>query len=322
MTDVLVNGPDAGLRRPRRRPRADRGAVRRRRVRAPAGPAAGRRSAGRRLDDAHAVRRPAPARRHPLPRRAGAAVAARHGDLAAGAHRRRVFTLDGAGGAPGPLDAARAPAAAGGSSPPGWRSWSAAAPARGKTTLLAALLSLVDPRRAAGARRGRLRAAARPPARGRRSRRGRPTSRAPASRRCACLVRQALRMRPDRLVVGEVRGAEVVDLLAALNTGHEGGCGTLHANSAADVPGPGRGARAGRRARRRPRRTASSRPPSTAVVHLARGPRRHPAAGRDRGPDARARRAGDDGAGGDLRAGGQLREGRRCRRGWPSVLRP
>ncbi len=50
------------------------------------------------------------------------------------------------------------------------------------------------------------------------------------------LVRQALRMRPDRVVVGEVRGAEVVDLLAALNTGHEGGCGTVHANSAADVP--------------------------------------------------------------------------------------
>ena len=50
------------------------------------------------------------------------------------------------------------------------------------------------------------------------------------------LVRQALRMRPDRLVVGEVRGAEVVDLLGALNTGHDGGCGTLHANSAGDVP--------------------------------------------------------------------------------------
>lgn len=50
------------------------------------------------------------------------------------------------------------------------------------------------------------------------------------------LVRQALRMRPDRLVVGEVRGAEVVDMLAALNTGHAGGCGTLHANSAGDVP--------------------------------------------------------------------------------------
>jgi pilus assembly protein CpaF len=50
------------------------------------------------------------------------------------------------------------------------------------------------------------------------------------------LVRQALRMRPDRLVVGEVRGAEVVDLLAALNTGHEGGCGTVHANSPSAVP--------------------------------------------------------------------------------------
>lgn len=50
------------------------------------------------------------------------------------------------------------------------------------------------------------------------------------------LVRQALRMRPDRLVVGEVRGAEVVHLLAALNTGHEGGCCTVHANTASDVP--------------------------------------------------------------------------------------
>ncbi len=50
------------------------------------------------------------------------------------------------------------------------------------------------------------------------------------------LVRQALRMRPDRLIVGEVRGAELCDLLSALNTGHEGGCGTVHANSVADVP--------------------------------------------------------------------------------------
>lgn len=50
------------------------------------------------------------------------------------------------------------------------------------------------------------------------------------------LVRQALRMRPDRLVVGEVRGGEVVDLLAALNTGHDGGCGTVHANSLDALP--------------------------------------------------------------------------------------
>ncbi len=50
------------------------------------------------------------------------------------------------------------------------------------------------------------------------------------------LVRQALRMRPDRLIVGEVRGAELRDMLHALNTGHEGGCGTIHANSSADVP--------------------------------------------------------------------------------------
>jgi pilus assembly protein CpaF len=50
------------------------------------------------------------------------------------------------------------------------------------------------------------------------------------------LVRQALRMRPDRLVVGEVRGAEVRELLAALNTGHEGGMSTVHANGPEEVP--------------------------------------------------------------------------------------
>ncbi|HET7661360.1 MAG TPA: TadA family conjugal transfer-associated ATPase [Oryzihumus sp.] len=49
------------------------------------------------------------------------------------------------------------------------------------------------------------------------------------------LVRQSLRMRPDRVVVGEVRGGEVRELLTALNTGHEGGCGTLHANACTDV---------------------------------------------------------------------------------------
>jgi pilus assembly protein CpaF len=50
------------------------------------------------------------------------------------------------------------------------------------------------------------------------------------------LVRQALRMRPDRLIVGEVRGDEVMDLLSALNTGHAGGCGTVHANRAEHLP--------------------------------------------------------------------------------------
>lgn len=50
------------------------------------------------------------------------------------------------------------------------------------------------------------------------------------------LIRQALRMRPDRLVVGECRGAEVAEMLTALNTGHRGAWGTLHANSAEDVP--------------------------------------------------------------------------------------
>jgi pilus assembly protein CpaF len=43
-------------------------------------------------------------------------------------------------------------------------------------------------------------------------------------------------MRPDRLVVGECRGAEIRELLAALNTGHAGGCATVHANSAREVP--------------------------------------------------------------------------------------
>ena len=47
---------------------------------------------------------------------------------------------------------------------------------------------------------------------------------------CARLVRAALRMRPDRIVVGEVRGGEAFDLLQALNTGHDGSLTTVHAN--------------------------------------------------------------------------------------------
>jgi pilus assembly protein CpaF len=105
----------------------------------------------------------------------------------------------------------------------------------GKTTLLSALLSLVDPRdrlllvedagELAPSHPHVVRLEARP-----------PNVEGAGEVGLRDLVRQALRMRPDRVVVGEVRGAEVVDLLAALNTGHEGGCGTLHANSARDVP--------------------------------------------------------------------------------------
>ena len=105
----------------------------------------------------------------------------------------------------------------------------------GKTTLLAALLALVDPgERLVWSRTPASCGPGHPHVVGLEAR--------PANIEGAGaivlrdLVRQALRMRPDRLVVGEVRGAEVVDLLAALNTGHEGGCGTVHANSAGDVP--------------------------------------------------------------------------------------
>jgi pilus assembly protein CpaF len=104
----------------------------------------------------------------------------------------------------------------------------------GKTTLLAALLGAVDPReRLLVVEDVRelhvehphvVRLEARP-----------PNVEGVGEVTLTTLLRQALRMRPDRIVVGEVRGAEVRELLAALNTGHEGGCGTVHANAAADV---------------------------------------------------------------------------------------
>lgn len=84
------------------------------------------------------------------------------------------------------------------------------------------------------------------------------------------LVREALRMRPDRLVVGECRGPEFRELLMALNTGHDGGAGTLHANSLADVPArlEALGALAGWGPSALARQTVSA---FDAVIHLGRG---------------------------------------------------
>lgn len=100
----------------------------------------------------------------------------------------------------------------------------------------------------------------------------------------ARLVRESLRMRPDRLVVGECRGEEVRELLSALNTGHDGGAGTLHASGLADVPArlEALGALAGMDATALARQAASA---FTVVVHLARdadGVRRLSSAGRFR----------------------------------------
>ena len=105
----------------------------------------------------------------------------------------------------------------------------------GKTTLLAALLALIprserlliveDSRELAPDHPHAIRLEARP-----------PNAELVGAITMTDLVRQSLRMRPDRVVIGEVRGPEISDLLMALNTGHEGGCGTVHANSASDVP--------------------------------------------------------------------------------------
>ena len=231
VTDVLVNAPDevwvdrgAGLERAAVR-FADDEAVRRlaQRLAAPT---------GRRLDDAQPwvdARLPDGVRLHAvLPPIAPAATC-----LSLRIPRRRVFSLPelvAAGSVPVDgaallqrLVASRVAFLVSGGT------------GTGKTTLLSALLSLSDPRDrlllvedAAELRPEHphvVRLEARP-----------ANVEGAGEVTLQHLVRQALRMRPDRVVVGEVRGAEVLDLLAALNTGHEGGCGTVHANSAEDVP--------------------------------------------------------------------------------------
>lgn len=91
------------------------------------------------------------------------------------------------------------------------------------------------------------------------------------------LIRQALRMRPDRLIVGECRGAEIADFLAAMNTGHRGAIGTLHANSVQDVPARlhAMGTLAGLNAEAV---QVQARSAVDAIIHLGRGPdgRRRP----------------------------------------------
>jgi pilus assembly protein CpaF len=84
------------------------------------------------------------------------------------------------------------------------------------------------------------------------------------------LVRESLRMRPDRIVLGECRGPEVREVLTALNTGHEGSAATIHANSCRDVPArlAALGSLAGLDTRTVAVQAAAA---LGAVVHLARG---------------------------------------------------
>lgn len=231
VTDVLVNGPDEVW--------VDRGeALERTAVRFPDADAVRRLAerlvlaSGRPLDNAHPyvdARLPDGTRVHAVL----APVAVGGPYLSLRVPRRTSFTLDelaAAGSLPGQSAAVltglvRSRAAgliSGGTG-------------TGKTTLLSALLSAVptgerlvlveDSVELRPAHPHVLRLEARP-----------PNAEGAGEVTLRTLVRQALRMRPDRLVVGEVRGAEVVDMLAAMNTGHEGGWGTVHANACADIP--------------------------------------------------------------------------------------
>jgi pilus assembly protein CpaF len=105
----------------------------------------------------------------------------------------------------------------------------------GKTTLLAALLGLVpDRERVLVVEEARELAPRHPHVVSLVARR--PNVEGVGAVSLTDLVRGALRMRPDRIVVGECRGAEVRELLLAMNTGHDGGMATVHANAAEHVP--------------------------------------------------------------------------------------
>jgi pilus assembly protein CpaF len=231
VTDVLVNGPgevwvDAGAGLVRTRVTFPDGATVRRLAQRLAA------AAGRRLDDASPytdARLPGGIRLHAvLP-----PIAVDGPCLSLRLPRRRAFTLDElvANGAVPESGAALLAALVAARS----AFLVTGGTGTGKTTVLSSLLSLAGPHERlvlvedsaelSPAHRHVVRLEARP-----------PNVEGAGEITLHHLVRQALRMRPDRLVVGEVRGREVVDLLAALNTGHEGGCATLHANAPADVP--------------------------------------------------------------------------------------
>ncbi|ADD45499.1 TadA family conjugal transfer-associated ATPase [Stackebrandtia nassauensis] len=231
VTDVLVNGPHQvwadrghGL-EPTPVHFADEATVRRLAVRLAA-------AGGRRLDDAHPyadVRLPDGTRLHAvLP-----PIAVNGPHLSLRTHRAKALTMDEltTAGTLTPTSAALLSALVAAKT----AFIISGGTGSGKTTLLASLLGTVDPsERIVIVEDATELAPAHPHALSLQSRHTNIEGAGAVSLRH--LVRQALRMRPDRIVVGECRGAEVIELLTALNTGHDGCAGTLHANTATDVP--------------------------------------------------------------------------------------